>query len=171
MNIFVAAQWESYSSVSQTISELYAIGTPTRLLWVLLGIAYTLLVTAFGCGVWGSSRRNRALRIVGGLIIAYGIVGIGWPFAPMHQRAVLATGGGTLTDTMHITFSIVSGLLMLVAMGLGAAAFGKGFRLYSIATILIFIVFIALTGFDGPRVSANLPTPRVGVWERVFIGV
>jgi Protein of unknown function (DUF998) len=87
MNIFVATQWESYSSVSQTISELSAIGTPTRLLWVLLGIAYTLLVTAFGCGVWGSSRRNRALRIVGGLIIAYGIVGIGWPFAPMPCRS------------------------------------------------------------------------------------
>lgn len=28
-----------------------------------------------------------------------------------------------------------------------------------------------LTGFDGPRIAANLPTPLVGVWERVNIGV
>jgi hypothetical protein len=30
--------------------ELFAIGAPTRSLWVLLGIAYTLLATAFGWG-------------------------------------------------------------------------------------------------------------------------
>ena len=30
MTIFVAMQWEGYSSISQTISELSAIGAPTR---------------------------------------------------------------------------------------------------------------------------------------------
>ena len=30
MNIFVAMQWEGYSSASQTVSELSAIGAPTR---------------------------------------------------------------------------------------------------------------------------------------------
>ena len=62
MNVFVAMQWEGYSSASQTISELSAIGAPTRPLWVSLGIVYTLLVTAFGWGVWGATRRNRPLR-------------------------------------------------------------------------------------------------------------
>jgi len=171
MNVFVAMQWEGYSSASQTISELSAIGAPTRPLWVSLGIAYTLLVTAFGWGVWGATRRNRPLRVVGGLMMLYGVSGFGWPFAPMHQRAVLAAGGGTLSDTMHLVFGAVTSLLMLVAMGLGAAAFGKRFRLYSIATMVILIVFSALTGVDGPRVAANLPTPWVGVWERIFIGV
>src|SRR5213082_2883864 len=52
MNVFEAMQWEGYSSASQTVSELSAIGAPTRPLWVLLGIAYTLLVTGFGWGVW-----------------------------------------------------------------------------------------------------------------------
>ena len=171
MNVFVAMQWEGYSSASQTISELSAIGAPTRPLWVSLGIAYTLLVTAFGWGVWGATRRNRPLRVVGGLMMLYGVSGFGWPFAPLHQRAVLAAGGGTLSDTMHLVFGAVISLLMLVAMGLGAAAFGKRFRLYSIATMVILIVFSALTGVDGPRVAANLPTPWVGVWERIFIGV
>jgi hypothetical protein len=171
MNIFVAMRSEGYSSVSQTISELSAVGAPTRPLWVLLGLAYTLLVVAFGWGVWKSAHRNHALRVAGGLIAAYGAIGIGWPFGPMHQRVVLAAGGGTLSDTMHIVFSIMTGLTVLPAMGFGAAALGNRFRFYSIATIAIFIVFIVLTGLDGPRVAANLPTPWVGVWERIFLGV
>lgn len=104
-------------------------------------------------------------------MVAYGVIGLGWPFAPMHQRQVMANGGGTLTDTMHIVFGIVTVLLMLVAIGFGVAAFGKRFRLYSIATMVILVVFGALTGLDGPRVAANLPTPWVGVWERISIGV
>jgi hypothetical protein len=60
---------------------------------------------------------------------------------------------------------------MLLAIGFGAAAFGKRFRLYSIATIALLLVFGALTGLEAPRIAANLPTPWVGVWERINIGV
>ncbi len=52
MNVFIPMQWEGYSSASQTVSELSAIGAPTRPLWVPLGTVYTLLVAAFGWGVW-----------------------------------------------------------------------------------------------------------------------
>jgi uncharacterized membrane protein len=62
-------------------------------------------------------------------------------------------------------------LLMLLAIGFGAAAFGKRFRLYSIATILMLVVGGVLTGLDQPRMEANLPTPWMGVWERINIGV
>jgi len=167
MNVFVARQWEGYSSASQTVSELSAIGAPTRELWVLLGIAYTLLVTAFGWGIWGSARRNRPLRVVGGLLVVYGVIGLAWPVAPMHLRGAEST----LTDTMHIVFSMVTVLLMMLAIGFGAAAFGKRFRLYSVATMVILIAFGALTGMDSPRIAANLPTPWIGVWERINIGV
>jgi hypothetical protein len=160
-------QWEDYSSFSQTVSELSAIGAPTRSLWVLLAIPYTLLVAAFGYGVWKWAGRNRRLRVVGGLIFAYGALGIAWPFAPMHLRGTELT----LTDTMHIVLAIVTVLLMLVAIGFGAAALGKRFRLYSIASIVIVGLFGALTGLDSPRIAANLPTPWVGGWERINIGV
>ena len=43
MNVFVPMQWELYSSASQTVSELSAIGAPTRRLWLLLVIPYTVL--------------------------------------------------------------------------------------------------------------------------------
>ena len=169
MNIFVPMQFDGYSYASQTVSELSAIGAPTRPIWVWLGLLYTVLVVAFGLGVWGSAARNRPLRVVGGLMVVSGVIGLFWP--PMHQREVLAAGGGTLTDTMHIVFSMVTVLLMLLALGFGAAAFGKRFRLYSIATIVLLLVFGALTGVDAPAVGANEPTPWIGVWERINIGV
>jgi hypothetical protein len=172
MNIFVPMQYKGYNSFTQTISELSAIGAPTRPLWVPLGIVYSLLITFFGWGIRQSATKNLKLRIAGNLLFAYGIIGQGWTFAPMHQREVLAAGGATLSDTMHIlVMSPVSALFMMVSMGFAAAAFGKGFRFYSIATILLLLVFGALTGMDSPNVQANLPTPWLGVWERIMLGV
>ena len=165
MNVFVPMQWEGYSVASQTVSELSAIGAPTRSLWALLGTIYTALVTLFGLGVWISAGRNRPLRIAGALVLAYGVIGLFWP--PMHLRG----SERSLTDTLHIAFAIVTVLLMMLAIGFGAAAFGKRFRRYSVATLVILVACGALTGLDGPRIAANLPTPWVGVWERINIGV
>jgi len=89
------------------------------------------------------------------------------PLALMHLRGTELTR----TDTMHIVLAIVTVLLMLLAIGFGAAAFGKRFCLYSIATVVSLVAFGALTGLDGPRIAANLLTPWVGVWERINIGV
>jgi hypothetical protein len=171
MTIFVAMQWETYSSASQTISELSAIGAPTRSLWAVPGAIYTVLVTAFGWGVWKSAGRSRALRIAGGLILAYGALGVLWPFAPMHLRETLAAGGGTLSDTIHLVLASVTVLLMLLAISFAATAFGTRFRVYSLATLAILAAFGALTFLDAPRIAANLPTPWIGVWERINIGV
>jgi pimeloyl-ACP methyl ester carboxylesterase len=167
MNVLVPMQWDAYSSFSQTISELSAIDTPTRPLWVPLGIVYTLLIAAFGLGVWKSAHRNRLLRLVGGLFVASGLIGLGW--LPMHQRAVLAAGGATLSDTMHIVWSVVTVALMMFEIGFAAAAFDRRFRRYSIATMVVLFVFGMLTFWSAPGVAANLPTPWLGVWERINV--
>ena len=165
INFYVPMRWAAYSSVSQTVSELSAIGAPTRPLWLGLVIPYTLLSFAFGCGVWLSGNRNRALRIVGGLLIANGVFGIFWP--PMHLRGAEFT----LTDTLHIIFSIVTVIIFMLEITFGAGAFGKRFRLYSIATLIVMTAFGILTGIEAPRIAANLPTPWIGIWERLSIGV
>ena len=135
-----AIRYEGYNPVSQVPSELTAIGAPTERLWALLAPIYTLLVAAFGWGIWRSAGRNRTVRVVGGLILTYASLGLLWPFAPMHQREVLAAGGGTLGDTMHVVLGGVTVFLMFLAIGFGAAAFAKRFRLYSIATIVVLYV-------------------------------
>jgi hypothetical protein len=171
MLVVVEMRWEGYSSASQTVSELSAIGAPTRALWVLPAALYTVLVTAFGWGVWKSAGRIRVLRVVGASIAAYGALGLIWPFAPMHLRETLAAGGGTFSDTMHIILASVTVVLMLLAIAFGAAAFGRRFRLYSIVSLLILAACGTLTFLDAPGIVANLPTPWIGVWERINIGV
>jgi hypothetical protein len=89
----------------------------------------------------------------------------------MHQREVLAAGGATMTDTMHLVLAGITVLLFLLSLGFGAASFGKGFRIYSIATIILLAIFGGLTALDAPRVEADLPTPFAGVWERINTGV
>jgi hypothetical protein len=164
-------RYEGYSPISQVPSELTAIGAPTQALWARLGWIYTLLITAFGIGVRKSAGRNRAVRLVGGLMLAYASLGLLWPFAAMHQREVLAAGGGTLSDTLHVVLGAVTVFLMFLAIGFGATAFGTRFRLYSIATIVVLLGFGGLTFLEAPRLQMNRPTPWIGLWERINISV
>jgi hypothetical protein len=168
MNIIVPMQYAGYSNASQTISELSAINAPTRRLWVVLGIIYSLLFIAFGIGVWLSANGNRQLRVVAAVIIFDVVFGSFWP--PMHQREVLAAGGGTTTDTLHIVWAFVHLILMLLMIGFGASVFGKGFRIFSAIIVLIFLLFGILTTIESPGLEANLPTPQIGIWERINIG-
>jgi hypothetical protein len=161
MNIYVTMRWDGYSVASQVVSELSAIGAPTRTLWVRLGIPYTVLVMAFGLGVWRSAGPSRALRLVGALFLVDAAIGPFWP--PMHLRGV----DPTLTDTLHIVFSAVWLLVTLLAMGLAAAVLDRRFRRYTAATVAVFLVFGTLTAMNGPNIAANLATPWVGLWERI----
>ncbi|MBE9018903.1 DUF998 domain-containing protein [Chroococcidiopsidales cyanobacterium LEGE 13417] len=164
--VLAAIRWEGYSSTSQTVSELIAIDAPTTPLVVPLFITYSLLVYAFGVGIWRSAGRKRALRFAAVGLVGKEVLGLVVTlFFPMHLRGV----EGTLTDTMHAILTGVGVLFMLLAIGFAATAFGKQFRLYSIATILILLVFGILAGLDGSRLAANLPTPWMGVWERINI--
>jgi uncharacterized protein DUF998 len=164
MTLFVGMLWNGYSTADQTISELSAIGAPTRPLWMALITVYEALMIAFGWAVWKSAP-NRALRVVGALLFTQTVFGIFWP--PMHQRAVLAAGGGSMTDTLHIAWTIVTSLFFMVALGFGATALGKRFRVYSLVTMAIVFACGAWTGTYAPAMQANMPTLWVGVWERI----
>jgi uncharacterized protein DUF998 len=166
-----AIRYDGYNPLSQVPSELTAIGAPTRALWAQLGWIYTGLVAAFGFGLWRSAGRQRSVRILGGLVLAYASLGLLWPFAAMHQREVLAAGGGTFSDTLHVALGGVTVLLMFLAIGVGATAFGKRFRLYSIGTVVVLLTFGVLTFIEAPRLQANLPTPWIGLFERINISV
>jgi hypothetical protein len=65
-----AVQWEGYSRISNTISELHLTGSPSN--WILdpwEGLVYNALLTAFGIGIWRSAYGSRALRAIGVLQI------------------------------------------------------------------------------------------------------
>jgi hypothetical protein len=169
INVAVPLTWVEYSIVNQTVSELSAIGAPTRALWIALVLPYIFLFAAFGWGILGSAGSNRWLRITGWLILLYSAFNLYWP--PMHQREVLAAGGGTLTDTLHLVWAGMTVLLFVLIMVIGAIALGWKFRAYTVASVTILIVCGILTSLSAPNVGANLPTPWIGVWERANIGV
>lgn len=153
---------------SQAISELTAIGAPTRGLVAPLLIAYDVLIIAFGVGVWMSpGGRRRTRQLVGGLLAGIGVVGLAaFPLAPMHLRGT----GSLAADAPHIAVTGVIVLCIFLAVGLGASLFGRGFRLYSNGTLAALLVFLVWTGVEAARLAALEPTPWFGAVERLHIG-
>jgi hypothetical protein len=66
--------------------------------------------------------------------------------------------------------SAITLLLLMLLIGFGAAGLGKGFRIYSMASMGIFITFGILTSLETPGITTNMATPMIGVWERINIG-
>ena len=61
-----------HSYISQAISELGAVGAPTKQVVDPLFLTYTILIIAFGVGVCATAQGQRALRPIGGLLSASG---------------------------------------------------------------------------------------------------
>jgi hypothetical protein len=168
MDVAASLLYDGYSYIDQTVSELSAIGSPTRSFWIAAGVVNNALLVAFAAGIWRSAGRKQALRIVAGLLVAYAVINqcLG-PFSSMHQREVLAAGGATLSDTLHLAVTCVNIFLFVLMTGFAASALGNGFRLYSLATVLAMLAFGAMTSLYAPAVQANEPTPWAGIYERV----
>jgi uncharacterized protein DUF998 len=156
--------YPGYDFANQIISELSAIGVPSRGLDIAIGRAYGALMLLFAVGIWLSAGQKRGLRVTAVLLAASVIYGSFWP--PMHMRG--APMG--LTDTLHIAWTGVWLVLTVVAMGFAAVALGKRFGYYTVATLGVILLFGALTGLQGARLAANLPTPGIGIYERINIG-
>ncbi len=166
-DIIAVIQWKEYSMVDQTVSELFGIDAPTKTLVTFLFIVYALLIYAFSVGIYFSAGSRRVVRIAAVLIAGKEVLGlIGTIFFPIHLRGIQ----GNYSDIMHgvITATGVF-LFMFPAMGFGAFAFGKKFRIYSIITMILFIVCGILTGMKQPAYAANAPTPGMGILERINI--
>lgn len=168
INVLVPLQWPQYSIAHQTVSELSAIGAPTRALWIAVATPYVLLFSACGWGVLRSAAGSRALRAAGWLSLFYGAFNLYWP--PMHQREVLAAGGGTLSDTLHLAWAGVATVLFTLIMGFAAAALGRHFRIFTIVSMALLAAFGALTFLASPGIVRNEATPWIGIWERASIG-
>ena len=166
MDVLAGMRWQNYSWISQEFSRLSSVGAPSRPVILALSPVYTLLVLAFGLGVWWSAARKHTLRVVGGGLIAYALVSLVWPqFFPEDLTAPVSA----FTNTMHIVLTVVTLLTWMFILGFAATAFGRRFRLYSIGTLLSVLVFGALTGPQAAAMVAGQPTPWLGLTERLNI--
>jgi hypothetical protein len=166
MDIAGGLLWENYSWLSQEFSRLSAIGAPSRPFHLVLSLIYSLLVIAFGVGIWKSSSRNKSIQVIGIAFIIYAIDNWMWPqFFPED----LSKPASALTNTMHIVLTFVTVLTWLLILGFSVAAFRRWMRLYSIETLLAVIVFGSLAGSQGAAIAAGQPTPWLGLMERINI--
>lgn len=166
MDITGGMLWENYSWFSQEFSRLSSIGAPSRQIHLVLSLIYSLLVIAFGVGIWQSSGRNRSIRVIGIAFIIYAVDSWLWPqFFPEDLSQHISA----LTNTMHIVLTVVTVFTWLFILVFAVVASGKWIRLYSIITLLAVIVFGSLAGSQGAALAAGQPTPMLGLMERINI--
>jgi hypothetical protein len=166
MDVIGGTRWQEYSWLSQEFSQLSAIGAPSRPLHLVLNPIYTLLVIAFGLAIWWSAGQKRALRVVGCSLIVYALVSFVWPqFFPEDLNMPVSA----FTNTMHIIITIVTVLSWMLILGFGATAFGMRFRLYTIVTLLMVLIFGISTGPQAAALIAGRPAPWLGLTERINI--
>jgi membrane protease YdiL (CAAX protease family) len=165
--LVVSLPYEGYSPVSQNVSELLAVGAPTRPLMVVVLVgAYNLLVLALAAGVWVSPGRKRTLRVTAVMLALFAILGaIGGGIFNMDMRGAESTPRGALHPAMTAVMSIP----IVLSLIFGAFLHGRRFGLLSLATIVAAAGGGVLTAQDVPLLEANLPTPWMGLKERINI--
>ena len=169
LDVIGSLRYPGYSYIDQTISELSAQSAPTRNFMLdFSGTPYAALLVAFGIGVWRSAGGRVAGRATGALLIgeaAWGYVG-GIAF-PMATREVIAAGQDTVRNQIHAWYGIGMPILLALVAGFGSRLLGKKFRSYSYMTIIAMLVAGVLMGQQTGAMTANQPTPWLGVEERV----
>lgn len=155
--------WRGYSFVSGAVSDLSAIGSPVRPIVAPLFVGFDALFMAFALSVLAvAGGGRRAMRVLGGLLVAYGAVNFAAIFTPEH----LGEAPTTLGNSVHIAAAGVTTLLFLAQFVAGVIAFRGWFRFYSAGTLLAVLVF-GVYIFAG--VSAGQLVQWVGVTERILI--
>jgi hypothetical protein len=161
-DVIASLRYRGYSYRDQTVSELAAIGAPTRPLVVALFTVYGVLLTAFSAGAWLATREpasRRSAALLGVSALAATPV---QPFFPMHRRGEVPG----FTDAMHVAGTGLLSVLVEVSMGFAAAAQRGAWRAYTAATMAALLFFGAWTGLDSGRLAVNAPTPGMGLKER-----
>ena len=165
IDVIAALRYPDYHNYAdQMVSELFAVGAPTRTLMVWLSIPYNFLVFALAVGVWVSAGGKRATRFTAAALVGYGAVSTaGLLLFPMDVRGTVESQ----RDTLHIVATILMSIFIVAMMAFGAFVHGTRFRIYSFATIATVIVFGAWAGILARPMPG--PTPWLGLAERVNI--
>jgi hypothetical protein len=154
-NELAALQWESYSRISNAISELSLTGAPSQAIMEPLGYIYNPLLAAFGVGVWLSAGGKRSLQAVGAFFVLSAAT---WPLWLLFGDAGL---------WLHIAVGVVNLVGWFGAMAFSAIAFKGWFRVYAIVTtVAVALFWVPVFGY-APAIAAGEPTPFIGLFERL----
>lgn len=165
-------RYPGYRWRDQEFSELTAQGAPTRPLEIaLVEIPYNLLVLALAAALWTSDGpQQRAARRTAAGLAGYTAFGFAaGTITPMATREAMAAEQDSPRNALHGPLTLVSDLSLMAGMGFAGQLLGPRFRFASYATIAGLAAFGALASTQIPRMTANKPTPWMGLEERVNI--
>lgn len=171
-DLIAATSYEGYSRMDQAVSELSALSAPSRTFLMAMLPVYTMLMLAFGVGVWWSAAGGRALRLTASALVAFGVTGVLWlPFPMSAREDIVQSSTMSANDVGHLVLSGITGVLIIAMCAAGAAHFGRWFRVYTIASVSVVLLFSGvLTGIQSSQLPSGEPTPLLGFFERVGIG-
>jgi hypothetical protein len=150
---------EGYSFTAQSMSELGAVGAPTRPLIVPANLTYDALMIAFGAGVWSASGASRWKRATAAMIVGSAGVSAVWQLFPMRM--------GEPPSPANVAFGAASVLLFMLAILLAAIGYRGWFRVYSILTLA---AYAGLTGWGFLREGAGTEGEMsTGAQERTMV--
>ena len=169
-DVIAASRYPGYSRRNQAISELSAVGAPTRGFITKTLPLFTALTAAYGVGVRARAADRRSLRVAGTVLLASGATSVAWLPFPMSSRRDIASGKASSNDVGHLVLTGLTVAEIVALLGSGAAAFGPKFRAYSLASATVVLGSGALTSRQAANLSHGKPTPAMGLYERASIG-
>ena len=153
---------EGYSFSIQSMSELGAAGSPTRSLVVVFTLLASVLMVAFGVGVWQMAGSAFLPRIVAGLLLGNAVAGLTATLFFPNQFGVRPE-----FRTPGVLLMFTSVLCFVLAMILGALSFEGWIRIVS-STIPVVYILLGILRFATSTSSAGGPTVLIGAQERTM---
>lgn len=165
-DIIASLCYPGYSIADQNYSELLATGAPTRQWLLLSSWVYNFLVGCFAIGIWKTCLPICVARTTGAVILAYAIISM---ITPLYFQMDMRGAEPTPTGSLHPLMTAVMSFFIMLSIGSGAFLSGRGFRIYSLMTLITVIIFGLLTVSQVKALAAGLDTPWMGLKERVNI--
>lgn len=163
-DVFASLSYPGYRYPFDPISGLSAVEAPTRSYVVPLDTLYALLKMVFALGIWMSAGQRRSLQFTAGLLLAFGLTDLVANAFPWDPSDPVGTTGNLIHGVLAGGLPV---LLMFLAIGFGAAADGRWFRLYSYGTVLAMILLGTLPMLGGFQIERFQPPWWFGAVERV----
>lgn len=154
---------QGYSFAAQSMSELSASGAPTRKLVVALTVTATVLMVAFGVGVWRAGGQVLLPRIVAGLVMGNAALGlIATAFFPtcFGERPAFGSAG--------VIIMFLSVMCFILAMVVGAVAYGGWLRIMSVGIPVAYVLLTVLRLSTAASASTGGAGELMGIQERTM---
>jgi len=96
------------------------------------------------------------------LIILFWLTGL---IALLFPQTAMQLEKGLAQHMVHIIVTAISVLLIMLFIGFGATAYGKGFRIFSAAMVITLLLFAFLAATKATQ-AVNFTFPWMGILER-----